>query len=64
MQQLIKRLEVIKNCIVLGDNELITAQLAKLPDTEDERVIAIISALQAEQFSLAVKLIEALKKDH
>jgi hypothetical protein len=58
MQQLIKRLEVIKNCIVLGDNELITAQLAKLPDTEDERVIAIISALQAEQFSLAVQLIE------
>lgn len=58
MQQLIKRLEVIKNCIVLGDDELIPAQLAKLPETTDERIRAIINALQAEQFSLAVQLIE------
>ncbi len=58
MQYLIKRLEVIKNCIVLGDDELIPNQIAKLPATDDMRVLAIITALQEEQFSHAVRLIE------
>jgi hypothetical protein len=58
MQYLIKRLEVIKNCIVLGDDELIPNQLAKLPTTDDMRVLAIITALQDDQFSHAVRLIE------
>lgn len=58
MQTLIKRLEVIKNAIALGDEDLIPLQLAKLPASDDARVQAIVLALQAERFSHAVQLIE------
>lgn len=60
MQTLIKRLEVIKNAIALGDDELIPMQLAKLPASEDSRVVAIVQALQQERYSEAVILIEDL----
>ena len=58
MQQLIKRLELIKNCIALGDDELIPSQLAKLPPHDEPRVEAIVIALNSAQFSHAVTLIE------
>ena len=45
MQTLIKRLELIKSCILLGDEELIPNQLAKLPASDDARVLAIVAAL-------------------
>jgi DNA repair exonuclease SbcCD ATPase subunit len=58
MQQLIKRLELIKTCIILGDDELIPNQLAKLQPSNDVRVNAIITALNNAQFSHVVVLIE------
>lgn len=58
MQALIRRLEVIKNAIALGDEDLIPLQLAKLPASDDARVQAIVEALQTEHYSHAVQLIE------
>lgn len=58
MQAMIRRLEVIKNAIALGDEDLIPLQLAKLPASDDARVNAIVLALQFEHFSHAVQLIE------
>ena len=58
MQTLIKRLELIKSCILLSDEELIPNQLAKLPASDDARVLAIMSALHAEQYAQAMSLIE------
>lgn len=59
MKSLIKRLEVIKNCILLGDEELIPSQLAKLPQTSDERIVIIVQTLVNEQYSDAIGLIES-----
>jgi hypothetical protein len=59
MQQLIKRLELIKSCILLGDDELIPSQLAKIPLSDDQRINEIIIALNQAQFSHAIALIEA-----
>lgn len=59
MQSLIKRLEVVKSYIVLGDVDLIPVQLERLP-SETAEVEAIVQALQEEAYSLAVRLIEAL----
>lgn len=58
MQPLLKRLEIIKHSIVLGDEDLIPTQLLKLPPTDDPRVLTIIRFLQEGEFARAVTLIE------
>ena len=58
MQVLIKRLELIKSCILLSDEELIPNQLAKLPTSDDAQVLAIVAALRTEQYAQAMSLIE------
>lgn len=64
MQTLIKRLELIKSCIVLGDEELIPNQLAKLPTSDDAQVLAIVAVLRTEQYAQAMSLIEHFLSRH
>lgn len=64
MQTLIKRLELIKSCILLGDEELIPNQLAKLPASDDAQVLAIVAALHTEQYAQAMSLIEQFLSRH
>lgn len=55
MQQIIKRLELIKNSIALEDEEVIELQLSRLKQMEiDESVRAIISSIRRRDFSTVI----------
>jgi len=59
MQQLLKRLELIKTCITLEDEEIIELQVVKLKSLEHDASIAqILNQLEQHQFSGALTHID------
>jgi chromosome segregation ATPase len=59
MQQLLKRLELIKTCITLEDEEIIELQVIKLKALEnDADVLQILKQLEQQQFSKALSRID------
>lgn len=59
MQELLKRLKLIKTCIVLEDNELIALQMRKIKTLEyDVKVSDILNLLDRNHFAHAIQAID------
>lgn len=60
MEQILKRLEIIKNAVVIEDNALIASQIGKLkPYENNEDLKAIIALLQNANYYEAIRQIES-----
>jgi DnaJ-domain-containing protein 1 len=65
MQELLKRLDIIKNAVAMEDEELIAMQVAKLQALPlDARVKQILTLITAKQFQYVIQLIEQYKQDN
>jgi len=61
---ILKRLDIIKNAVAMEEDDLITMQLAKLKQLElDEKALHIIALIEAHQFQDIIQLIEQYKHD-
>jgi len=61
---ILKRLDIIKNAVAIEEEELIAMQLAKLKPLElDDKVLHIIALIEARQFQDIIQLIEQYKHD-
>jgi len=61
---ILKRLDIIKNAVAMEEDDLIAMQLAKLKQLElDEKVLHIIALIEAHQFQDIIQLIEQYKHD-
>jgi len=61
---ILKRLDIIKNAVAMEEDDLIAMQLAKLNQLElDEKVLHIIALIEAHQFQDIIQLIEQYKHD-
>ena len=62
---LLKRLDIIKNAVAMEDEELIAMQVAKLQALPlDARVKQILTLITAKQFQYVIQLIEQYKQDN
>ncbi len=61
---ILKRLDIIKNAVAMEEDDLIAIQLTKLKQLElDEKVLQIIALIEAHQFQDIIQLIEQYKHD-
>ena len=68
MQDLIKRLELLRQSFALGDGELVALQCKRLEaadlPTDDHQLAAFMEQLQAQRYGEAVRLLEAYLSQH
>jgi DnaJ-domain-containing protein 1 len=61
---ILKRLDIIKNAVAMEEDDLIAMQLAKLKQLElDEKALHIIALIETHQFQNIIQLIEQYKHD-
>jgi len=65
MEEILKRLELIKTCVSLEDEELITMQVQKLQTLAiDEKVKQILALIITKRYQYVIQLIEQYKQDN
>lgn len=58
MHTLIKRLEIIKHCIALGDEDIIASQLVHLEAVEDDAIQSLLELLRHQRYAEALTLMD------
>jgi hypothetical protein len=62
---ILKRLDIIKNAVAIEDEELIAMQIAKLQVLPlDEKVKQILALISTKRFQYVIQLIEQYKHDN